>query len=216
MKSIISYKSRDINRVIKVHDAIGLILESANKNQLRLEELSGFTAKYPFDRSLEEIKTDIARKLAILMSAEQAEKEKIGWHAHGDSYEGMKRSESRWKCELEHGFVLSPYKYHLPGDKVHAKQSIVKFMWWIYEQYLLATIHKGTAEIFEFCGLKVTEEQLEAIHRWHGAVAVANGLPGQDKKGTRIRARKNWTLEARKRHSKLMTKKNRERSVGKS
>lgn len=209
---LINYKQRDINRVIKVYDAIGLILESAKKNEIELKELQGYIEKYPFNSSLEEIRTNIVKQLNILMIKEPAEKEQIGWHAHGNIFEGNKKDNNRWQPELDYQELISPYKYHVPTDKVHAKYSILKFIWWIYEQFLLASIHDSTAELFMMCGFNVTDKEIEAIYEWYKTIAITYGLPSQIEKTTRIKSRSQWSLEARKRHSKLMTKKNKERA----
>lgn len=185
-KKIITINKKDINRVLKVYDAMGMMEEISSIFQFNLQDLEGYQENYPFNTSLTFIRNNIEQSLKRL---------------YGEITNNTPNTQSD---NNNFGFEISPYRYHLPADRLHAQYTIIRFIWQIYEQYLLATIHEGTAELFILCDLNPSKDNLDLILKWHRAVALKNGLPNQSTKGTRIRPRKKWSKQARQRHSKRM------------
>ena len=189
-----SYKKNDIRRIVKIYIEMENIINRAaaadpegNYAKWLLDEMPEFIENYPFLLMLKEQRRKIEQQL-----------QKIDIQVGYGEAEGQGNQ----------GHAASPYLFN-GSHRDNTKYVIIHSIWCIYEQFLLASIHPTTAEIFLFCGFEVNEDELENILEWYKVTAAKYGFKSQHDKVTRIRPRRKWSEQAKARHSVKMTEINR-------
>lgn len=188
-----SYKQNDIKRITRVYNLMGDIINRAaslhsdgNYAEWLIDEMPEFVKKYPFQ----------------LMPIEQ--RKTIKQQLHKINIQDL------------YGEDENQSNQDNSSHRDNTKYIIIHCMWSIYEQFLLASIHPTTAEIFLFCGLEVNQDVLNNILNWYKVTAAKYGFISQYNKSTRIRPRSKWSEESKARHSILMAKINQKKNSNRS
>lgn len=193
-----SYKQNDIRRIVKIYIELGNIIHRAavvhpegKYVEWLLSEMPEFIEKYPFTLMLEDQREKIKQQLQKINI-------QVGIYGEAES-------------QSIQGNSASPYVFN-GSHRDNTKYIIIHSMWCIYEQFLLASIHPTTAELFVFCGMEVNQNELDNILEWYKVTAAKYGFKSQHDKATRVRARKKWSEQAKARHSVLMTEINKNKA----